>query len=216
MKASPKLILLALALSSILGCSNNRGIEEIRPILNANTVSNNFEKPPVLTAKELNHSNGIFETKTERHHVINVYDSITASKKNMMWLFNGLGKASSLHPSDIDSMLEKINSSKLVAYFTFNNDKPIEDFSYTNASLSELVKAKEVIVVGHTDNFGTDVYNMGLGERRAKSIKNWLFEKGVNESKITIISMGEKEPAASNKTAEDRAKNRRVEVYARN
>ncbi len=86
------------------------------------------------------------------------------------------------------------------------------------AKLDELVNAltgqdTEVIVaVGHTDWIGTDAYNQKLSERRANAVKAYLVSKGVPAEKIFTEGKGKKQPIASNKTREGRAKNRRVEV----
>ncbi len=86
------------------------------------------------------------------------------------------------------------------------------------AKLDELVNAltgmdTEVIVaVGHTDWIGTDKYNQKLSERRANAVKAYLVSKGVPAEKIFTEGKGKKQPIASNKTREGRAKNRRVEV----
>ena len=86
------------------------------------------------------------------------------------------------------------------------------------AKLDELVNAltgqdTEVIVaVGHTDWIGTDAYNQKLSERRANAVKAYLVSKGVPAEKIFTEGKGKKQPIASNKTKEGRAKNRRVEV----
>ncbi|HEY0635272.1 MAG TPA: OmpA family protein [Gammaproteobacteria bacterium] len=74
--------------------------------------------------------------------------------------------------------------------------------------------AKQTIrVVGHTDSAGSDDYNQGLSERRAKAVGNYLIAQGVPESQITTEGRGESEPRASNNTAEGRTQNRRVEIY---
>lgn len=69
-----------------------------------------------------------------------------------------------------------------------------------------------ITVSGHTDSIGSEAYNMGLGQRRADTVKDYLVSKGVPASKVTTKSFGESQPVASNKTAEGRAKNRRAEV----
>jgi OOP family OmpA-OmpF porin len=69
-----------------------------------------------------------------------------------------------------------------------------------------------VIATGHTDNVGTDAYNQRLSERRAAAVKEYLVSKGIPASKITTIGKGESQPVATNKTAEGRQKNRRVDI----
>jgi outer membrane protein OmpA-like peptidoglycan-associated protein len=66
-------------------------------------------------------------------------------------------------------------------------------------------------VVGHTDNVGKKEKNMQLSADRAAAVKNFLVEKGINESRITTSGKGDTQPVATNKTPEGRAQNRRIE-----
>jgi OOP family OmpA-OmpF porin len=69
-----------------------------------------------------------------------------------------------------------------------------------------------VVAVGHTDSIGSDSYNQKLSERRAQAVKNFLLTQNLPADRIYTQGKGEKQPVASNKTKEGRAKNRRVEV----
>jgi outer membrane protein OmpA-like peptidoglycan-associated protein len=64
---------------------------------------------------------------------------------------------------------------------------------------------------GHTDNTGSEAFNLTLSEKRAEAAKNYLVSKGVEASRINIVGKGEAEPIADNNTAEGRRKNRRVQ-----
>lgn len=70
----------------------------------------------------------------------------------------------------------------------------------------------QVLVVGHTDSIGSDAYNMGLSQRRAESVATYLVQNGVPRQSIRTEWHGERQPVASNATAEGRAQNRRVEI----
>lgn len=83
--------------------------------------------------------------------------------------------------------------------------KAIKEMKSKNAKLV-------VQVVGHTDDRGTDNYNVGLGERRAKAVKDYLVKAGIEADRIEVVSYGKSRPAADNATAEGRGKNRRVEL----
>ena len=74
------------------------------------------------------------------------------------------------------------------------------------------VDLEMVIATGHTDSIGSDAYNQRLSERRAAAVKDYLVSKGIPASKITTIGKGESQPVATNKTAEGRQKNRRVDI----
>lgn len=69
-----------------------------------------------------------------------------------------------------------------------------------------------VSVEGHTDSVGSDVYNQGLSERRARSVFDYLTSKGIDSSRLTTVGYGEDRPIASNDTEEGRAENRRVDL----
>lgn len=70
----------------------------------------------------------------------------------------------------------------------------------------------DVEVAGHTCSIGTEEYNLGLSQRRAEAVRNYLVSKGVPANRLTVRGYGESRPAFSNATREGRAQNRRVEL----
>lgn len=74
-------------------------------------------------------------------------------------------------------------------------------------------KATHIRVVGHTDNTGSDAVNDPLSVNRAASTRNFLGDRGVATSRISIDGRGDHNPIASNDTAEGRARNRRIEIF---
>jgi peptidoglycan-associated lipoprotein len=70
---------------------------------------------------------------------------------------------------------------------------------------------KKLLLEGHCDERGTAEYNMALGERRAKSVKNYLVSLGVNGKNLKTLSFGENKPVAMGSNEAAWAKNRRVE-----
>lgn len=69
----------------------------------------------------------------------------------------------------------------------------------------------KVEIAGHTDSTGSDAYNQGLSERRAKAVMDYMVANGANAANLTARGYGESQPVADNGTKEGRAKNRRVE-----
>jgi OOP family OmpA-OmpF porin len=80
------------------------------------------------------------------------------------------------------------------------------------AAKVKAINLEVVIAIGHTDSVGSDAYNQKLSVRRAESVKSYLVSKGVEPNRIYTEGKGEKQPVASNKTADGRQKNRRVEI----
>ncbi|MDZ7818212.1 MAG: OmpA family protein [Aliarcobacter sp.] len=71
-------------------------------------------------------------------------------------------------------------------------------------------KNYNAIIEGHTDSVGTEQNNQILSENRATSVKNYLIEKGVEESRLKTEAYGESRPLNDNITKEDKQANRRV------
>jgi OOP family OmpA-OmpF porin len=74
------------------------------------------------------------------------------------------------------------------------------------------INLEVIIAVGHTDSVGTDAYNQKLSVQRSEAVKAYLVSRGIEKSRVYTEGKGEKQPVADNKTAEGRAKNRRVEI----
>jgi outer membrane protein OmpA-like peptidoglycan-associated protein len=71
----------------------------------------------------------------------------------------------------------------------------------------------DVIIIGHTDNTGSDAINDPLSQKRADAVKAYLASQFVPSARLTSEGRGSKEPVADNATSVGKAQNRRVEVY---
>ena len=79
--------------------------------------------------------------------------------------------------------------------------------------LREHPEIAKVTVEGHTDASGDRAKNLALSQRRAEVVKRWLIDRGeIDPSRVAAKGHGPDRPIASNRTAEGKAKNRRVEV----
>lgn len=67
-----------------------------------------------------------------------------------------------------------------------------------------------IVLTGHTDNIGSEEYNMLLSAARAKSVLNYLASKGIEKERLRAVGMGNLEPLVANNSPEGREANRRV------
>jgi outer membrane protein OmpA-like peptidoglycan-associated protein len=74
------------------------------------------------------------------------------------------------------------------------------------------VRARNLIVEGHTDSQGSETYNQGLSQRRADTVRDYLAQKGYPADRIQARGKGKGTPIADNASPEGRANNRRVEI----
>lgn len=79
------------------------------------------------------------------------------------------------------------------------------------------VKAQQgmlIIVSGHTDNTGDEVFNQKLSLKRAESVRDWIKEAGgISEDSFAVAGFGARRPITTNDTPEGRALNRRVDIH---
>lgn len=80
------------------------------------------------------------------------------------------------------------------------------------ADLIERIPESEIEIEGHTDNVGSDAFNMRLSEERAVSVRDYLIENGMDPGLLLVQGFGESAPIAGNDTEEGRQRNRRVHI----
>lgn len=104
-------------------------------------------------------------------------------------------------------------AAKRVYYFDFDSNVVREDDKPAIvANANHLIKNDRVktMLEGHTDPRGSREYNIGLGERRAKSVAEVLAAKGVNPSQIRVVSYGAEKLASPGHSEDAYQKDRRV------
>ena len=107
---------------------------------------------------------------------------------------------------------------KNIVYFDYNSSEiPQEYLAVVSANAAYLVKypTARLRLEGNTDERGSREYNIGLGERRAQTVRRAMLAKGVADGQMTTVSYGEERPAVPGHDEAAYAQNRRVEfVYA--
>jgi peptidoglycan-associated lipoprotein len=102
-----------------------------------------------------------------------------------------------------------------VIYFDFDSSDIKPDYNALITTHARHLTSNPTIRIrleGNTDERGSREYNIGLGERRAQSVRRALMLQGVAESQITTVSYGEERPAVTGHTEAAWSRNRRVEL----
>ena len=118
-----------------------------------------------------------------------------------------------------DAKVERVGEGIVVEFssnvlFAFDKSNLSED---AKTNLDKLVTVlnhyadTDIEVQGHTDNKGSEAYNLTLSEKRATAVSGYLANKGISSNRVTIKGFGETTPKYDNETAKSRSQNRRVE-----
>ncbi|MCP4044680.1 MAG: OmpA family protein, partial [Gammaproteobacteria bacterium] len=87
-----------------------------------------------------------------------------------------------------------------------------DDLKKVAKVLNEVDFFSEILIVGHTCDMGSDDYNLGLSERRANSVRDFLQNAGLKDVQIRTEGHGEREPRVANDSSANRSRNRRVDI----
>jgi len=122
------------------------------------------------------------------------------------------GDTSGMGSSDRDSFVNED------VYFTFDSSalsSTAQDVLQRKAQFMRSNTGVSVDIEGHCDERGTNEYNMALGDRRARSAKDFLVNLGIPSSRMNTISYGEEQPADGGRGEDAWAKNRRAHFVSR-
>lgn len=111
-----------------------------------------------------------------------------------------------------DSDSNKAGALKTV-YFDFNSaalSQDTKDALNNNATFMKNNPAVKIQVEGHCDERGGVQFNLALGERRAKGVREYLVGQGIEASRVSTISLGKEKPVAFGHDEESWSKNRRA------
>ena len=100
-------------------------------------------------------------------------------------------------------------------FFDFASAKLLDE---SKAELEQLLQflrnnpEVKIQITGHTDNIGTQAYNINLSQDRARAVANYLLNGGIVLARVSYKGLGSSEPVADNSTEEGRVQNRRTEL----
>ena len=117
-------------------------------------------------------------------------------------------------PIQVAPVQENVTITLNNIFFDFDKSELKEESFPELNRIIELMKTKaamQVEIAGHADQTGPEAYNLGLSERRAKSVARYLEDKGIAKDRISVVFFGESKPIDLSNTRAGNAKNRRVE-----
>jgi peptidoglycan-associated lipoprotein len=119
----------------------------------------------------------------------------------------------------IDTLLARISD----AYFDYDKHTLRPDAVSTlqtdSVELRDILKQYpdyKLVIEGHADERGSDEYNIGLGDARAKSAKDYLVQVGIPAQQLSVVSYGKEKPVCTEHDEACWQKNRRVHIVAAN
>ena len=131
----------------------------------------------------------------------------------------GSGAGGGISVSSLDADQARIVQTQLVVYFDYDQAEIKPEFNAMLAAHGANLAKNAALTLrleGNTDERGSREYNIGLGERRAQSVRRALLLQGVAEGQVTTVCYGEEKPAAAGSNEAAWAKNRRVEFAYQN
>lgn len=149
---------------------------------------------------------GVFIIRAQKVNYLNLDEEITIGEDQRF-----LNYTKDLYLSPIE-----VGKTVIINNIYFDFDKS----TLLNASFPELERLKALMeqnpgitieISGHTDDKGSDEYNLNLSEGRAQAVMNYLLSKGIDSERMQAKGYGEIKPINNNSTEEGRAQNRRVE-----
>lgn len=111
-------------------------------------------------------------------------------------------------------LAEARNTLTAMIYFEYDQSEITEQSRAALDAKLPLLNANTGLrmrITGHTDNRGSDEYNVALGQRRAETVKRYLVQRGIDASRIETVSRGEEQPVAQGDDESAWSQNRRAE-----
>lgn len=130
------------------------------------------------------------------------------------------GDAANANGSNGNPALDALNDpngtlAKRSVYFDFDSSVVKGDYKPLVAAHADYLKAhptRKVVLQGNTDARGSREYNLGLGQRRAESVKQAMEVLGVADKQLEAVSFGKEKPRATGTSDADYAQNRRADI----
>lgn len=192
---------------------------------------------PEITSKIYNNLADTYENRGELTRAIRYYNESIISKSDYAKPYFGIAdimfgledyysayimykKGLDLDPGDelsqknIKESQEKYKKHMRVYFYTGSYEVN-EDYLFRLDMIADVMKEDEearYLIIGHTDDVGSESFNMDLSKKRAEWINDYLMNKGIESDSIKIEFKGENNPLVSNDDEDGRTLNRRTDI----
>ncbi|MFK5971543.1 MAG: OmpA family protein [Candidatus Marithrix sp.] len=140
--------------------------------------------------------------KTEIKYIIQ-----NLTKQPKMRGYRDLGGIAEDDPPKVAALINFKFDSAII----LEESKPLLN-KFGQALQSDELAHSVLMIAGHTDSTGSNIYNLSLSYKRAEAVKNYLLQQyELTEQRLVIKAYGEDQPIDTNATEEGRTLNRRVE-----
>ena len=114
-----------------------------------------------------------------------------------------------IYPGSQADLIVNVGDRVFFAYDSFQLDDDAKELLQDQAAWLKQYNKKSITIEGHCDERGTREYNLALGERRAKAVKDYLMTYGISGKRISVISYGKERPVNTESTPLAWSQNRR-------
>ena len=183
-------------------------------------ICTGFDKCPYDAGDKDNNGCPLDDPDTDKDGVCDPWVSQKGMSEKFKEVCSGVDKCPlEAGPADNNGCEVKIKPVKLDGV-TFKSGSSVLNSNAKKALKSTVreLKAPEnegvkIVIQGHTDNTGKASKNKKLSLQRAQSVAKYLISQGIAKDRVKAIGCGEEAPVASNKTADGREENRRIEMH---
>ncbi len=202
---SPAIVILLVAGLTVTGCATKKYVQE--QVSNSEATTNG-KISEVQSSVETNQKE-ISALQQKDADLQSQIDKMSATAKEALERAKKAGKLAE------GTFIAEVILSDDDVHFGFDKYSLSDEAKAAIDSFAEKVIEKNVgaylEIQGHTDNIGSESYNLSLGYKRAEAVMKYLAsEKGFPAFRMNVTSYGEYKPIADNSTREGRAQNRRV------
>lgn len=193
--------------------------KRIKKVRKSNRRKKNSNKKNEVKELLTNNSDGKTKNSSQEETVVIANNDTEESKGKEFLSDNDEHKTDDVNAHTTIGLIKHesllLEPTQLVYYFDFNSADTEQEAKDYISDLVSILHEDEYIkikIVGHTDNVGKDDYNQILSRKRAQVIVDLLTQNNISNTRITSEGRGESEPLLKNNSAENRSKNRRVEI----